>query len=131
MVIKNAISKYQTKSDISLRVSKKYWVFAILGGICIFILSILIPINLLLAFIAYTSVKLYNYHFAQMLGAENISFMKMFEMLFGNNIEFMRIVFVTMALAFLSVCISAYVLGKIDNASIVSREGHKIVKEGE
>lgn len=131
MVIKNVISKYHTKPDISLRVGKKYRVFFILGSICTVILSILIPINLLLAFIAYTSVKLYNYHFAQMLGAENISFMKMFEMLYGNNIEFMKIVFVTMALAFLSVCISAYVLGKIDNASIASREGHKIVKEGE
>lgn len=127
MVIKNAISKYQTKSDISLRVSKKYQVFFILGSICTVILSILIPINLLLAFIAYTSVKLYNYHFAQMLGAENISFMKMFEMLYGNNIEFMRIVFVTMALAFLLVCVSAYVIGKIDNASIARKESHKIV----
>lgn len=127
MVIKNAISKYHTKPDISLRVGKKYRVFFILGSICTVILSILIPINLLLAFIAYTSVKLYNYHFAQMLGAENISFMKMFEMLYGNNIEFMRIVFVTMALACLSVCVSAYVIGKIDNASIARKESHKIV----
>lgn len=127
MVIKNAISKYHTKPDISLRVSKKYWVFFILGSICTVILSILISINLLLAFIAYTSVKLYNYHFAQMLGVENISFMKTFEMLYGNNIEFMRIVFVTMALAFLSVCVSAYVIGKIDNASIARKESHKIV----
>lgn len=55
MVIKNVISKYHTKPDISLRVGKKYRVFFILGSICTVILSILIPINLLLAFIAYTS----------------------------------------------------------------------------
>ena len=43
MVIKNVISKYHTKPDISLRVGKKYRVFFILGSICTVILSSFLP----------------------------------------------------------------------------------------
>ena len=112
-----ATRKYGTKTDSLFDTNKKYRIFSILGGISAFVLSVLGPIillNLFLAFIAYVAVKIFNLLFSQILGVGNASFMSVFKILYLNNVEFMRMVFVVMALALTVVFFSSYSMRKIE-----------------
>ena len=88
--------------------NKQYRLFAIFGNISAFILLVLVTINLLLGFIAYVSSQLFNYHLAQFFELEDISFIRMFEMLY--------LVFIIMSLAFIVACISFYSMDKIEKS---------------
>ena len=112
-----ATRKYSTKTDSLFDTNKKYRIFSILGGISASVLSVLGPIillNLFLAFIAYVAVKIFNLLFSQILGVGNASFMSVFKILYLNNVEFMRMVFVVMALALTVVFFSSYSMRKIE-----------------
>ncbi len=109
-----ATRKYDTKTDSLFDTNKKYRIFSILGGISVSVLSILVPINLFLAFVAYVAVKIFNLRFSQIFGVGNASFMSVFKTLYLNNVEFMRMVFVVMALALIVVFFSSYSMRKIE-----------------
>lgn len=96
--------------------NKKYRTFAIFGNISAFILLVLVTINLLLGFIAYVSSQLFNYHLAQFFELEDISFIRMFEMLYLNDMALLRNVFIIMSLAFIVACISFYSMNKIEKS---------------
>ena len=109
-----ATRKYDTKKDSLFDTNKKYRIFSILGGISASVLSVLVLINLFLAFVAYAAVKIFNLRFSQILGVGNASFMSVFKILYLNNVEFMRMVFVVMALALIVVFFSIYSMRKIE-----------------
>lgn len=109
-----ATRKYDTKTDSLFDTNKKYRIFSILGGISVSVLSILVPINLFLTFVAAVAVKIFNLRFSQILGVGNASFMSVFKILYLNNVEFMRMVFVVMALALTVVFFSSYSMRKIE-----------------
>lgn len=109
-----ATRKYYTKKDSLFDTNKKYRIFSILGGISYSVLSVLVPINLFLAFVASVTTKIFNSHFSQILGVGNASFMSVFKILYLNNVEFMRMVFVVMALALTVVFFSSYSMRKIE-----------------
>ena len=106
--------KYDTKTDSLFDTNKKYRIFSILGGISASVLSVLVPINLFLAFVASVTTKIFNSHFSQILEVGNASFMSVFKILYLNNVEFMRMVFVVMALALTVVFFSSYSMRKIE-----------------
>ncbi|OXT10192.1 hypothetical protein CBI42_10915 [Streptococcus sp. KR] len=106
--------KYDTKTDSLFDTNKKYRIFSILGGISYSVLSVLVPINLFLAFVASVTTKIFNSHFSQIVGVGNASFMSVFKILYLNNVEFMRMVFVVMALALTVVFFSSYSMRKIE-----------------
>jgi hypothetical protein len=109
-----ATRKYDTKTDSLFDTNKKYRIFSILGGISVSVLSILVPINLFLTFVAAVAVKIFNLRFSQIFGVGNASFMSVFKTLYLNNVEFMRMVFVVMALALIVVFFSSYSMRKIE-----------------
>lgn len=109
-----ATRKYDTKKDSLFDTNKKYRIFSILGEISASVLSVLVPINLFLAFISYAVVKIFNLLFSQILGVGNASFMSVFKILYLNNVELMRMVFVVMALALTVVFFSSYSMRKIE-----------------
>ena len=109
-----ATRKYYTKKDSLFDTNKKYRIFSILGGFSASVLSVLVPINLFLAFISYAVVKIFNLLFSQILGVGNASFMSVFKILYLNNVELMRMVFVVMALALTVVFFSSYSMRKIE-----------------
>ena len=104
-----ATRKYYTKKD--------YRIFSISGGISASVLSVLVPINLFLAFIAYAVTKIFNLLFSRILGVGNASFMSVIKILYLNDEEFMRMVFVVMALALIVVFFSIYSMRKIEKMS--------------
>ena len=109
-----ATRKYYTKNDSLFDTNKKYRIFSILGGISSSVLSVLVLINLFLAFIAYVVTKIFNLLFSRILGVGNVSFMSMIKILYLNNEDFMRTVFVVMALALIVVFFSIYSMKKIE-----------------
>lgn len=106
--------KYDTKTDSLFDTNKKYRIFSILGGISASVLSVLVPINLFFAFIACVATEIFNSLFSRILGVGNASFMSVFKILYLNNVEFMRMVFVVMALALTVVFFSSYSMRKIE-----------------
>jgi hypothetical protein len=109
-----ATRKYYTKNDSLFDTNKKYRIFSILGGISSSVLSVLVLINLFLAFIAYVVTKIFNLLFSRILGVGNASFMSVIKILYLNNEDFMRTVFVVMALALIVVFFSIYSMKKIE-----------------
>lgn len=96
--------------------NKQYRLFVIFGNSSAFILLVLVTINLLLGFIAYVSSQLFNYHLAQFFELEDISFIRMFEMLYLNDMALLRNVFIIMSLVFIVACISFYSMNKIEKS---------------
>ena len=113
----------------------KYRVFAILGGVSIFILLALVPINLFLGFIAYVTVNLVhmNSNFFQLVGLKDVSFMTVFESVYLGNVEFMRDIFVTICVAIIVFPLSLYGMWatekKTDINSLTNQYYEKIRKE--
>lgn len=99
---------------------KRYRFLLVLGNVSVFIFLILAFINVLLGFMAYVSSQLLNYHFAQFLGQEDISFIKMFELFYFNDVVLLRNVFITMFLTFIIACISFCSLYKIEKSIVNS-----------
>ena len=112
-----ATRKYYTKKDSLFDTNKKYRIFSILGGISASVLSVLVPINLFLAFIAYAVTKIFNLLSSRILGVGNASFMSVIKILYLNDEEFMRMVFVVMALALIVAFFSIYSMRKIEKMS--------------
>ena len=113
----------------------KYRVFAILRDISFYILLALVPINLFLGFIAYVTVNLVhmNSNFFQLVGLKDVSFMTVFESVYLGNVEFMRVVFVTICVATIVFSLSLYVMWvtekKTDITSLTNQYYGKIRKE--
>ena len=107
-------SLFDTKKDSLFDTNKKYRIFSILGGISASVLSVLVPINLFLAFIASVVTEIFNLLFSRILGVRNASFMSVIKILYLNNEEFMRVVFVVMALALIVFFFSIYSMRKIE-----------------
>ena len=72
------------------------------------------PINLFLVFIANVVTEIFNLLFSRILGVRNVSFMSVIKILYLNNEEFMRTVFVVMALALIVFFFSIYSMRKIE-----------------
>ena len=121
--------------DMLFATNVRYRVFAILGGISVFILLALVPINLFLGFIAYVAVNLVhmNSNFFQLVGVKDVSFMTVFESFYLGNVEFMRVVFVTICVATIVFSLSLYVMWvtekKTDITSLTNQYYGKIRKE--
>ena len=111
-----ATRKYYTKKDSLFDTNKKYRIFSILGGISSSVLSVLVPINLFLAFIASVVTEIFNLLFSRILGVGNVSFMSVIKILYLNNEYFMRTVFVVMVLALIVVFFSIYSMKKIEKS---------------
>ena len=111
-----ATRKYYTKKDSLFDTNKKYRIFSILGGISSSVLSVLVPINLFLAFIAFVVTEIFNLLFSRILGVGNVSFMSVIKILYLNNEYFMRTVFVVMVLALIVVFFSIYSMKKIEKS---------------
>lgn len=112
-----ATRKYYTKKDGLFDTNKKYRIFSILGGVSTSVLSVLVPINLFLAFLAYVVTNIFNLYFSRILGVGNVSFMSVIKILYLNDEEFLRMVFVVMALALIVVFFSIYSMRKIEKMS--------------
>ena len=121
--------------DMLFETNVKYRVFAILGGISIFILLALVPINLFLGFIAYVAVNLVhmNSNFFQLVGVRDVSFMTVFESFYLGNVELMRDIFVTICVAIIVLSLSLYgkwvTEKKTDITSLTNQYYEKIRKE--
>lgn len=121
--------------DMLFETNVKYRVFAILGGVSIFILLALVPINLFLGFIAYVAVNLVNMNsnFFQLVGVKDVSFMTVFESFYLGNFEFMRDIFVTICVAIIVFSLSLYGMWatekKTDITSLTNQFYEKIRKE--
>jgi len=112
-----ATRKYYTKKDGLFDTNKKYRIFSILGGVSTSVLSVLVPINLFLAFLAHVVTNIFNLYFSRILGVGNASFMSVIKILYLNDEEFLRMVFVVMALALIVVFFSIYSMRKIEKMS--------------
>ena len=121
--------------DMLFATNVRYRVFAILGGISVFILLALVPINLFLGFIAYVAVNLVhmNSNFFQLVGVKDVSFMTVFEYFYLGNVELMRDTFVTICVAIivfsLSLCGMWVTEKKTDITSLTNQYYEKIRKE--
>ena len=126
---------YVSTSDMLFATNVRYRIFIILGGISVFILLALVPINLFLGFIAYVIVNLVNMNsnFFQLVGVKDVSFMTVFESFYLGNVEFMRVVFVTICVATIVFSLSLYVMWvtekKTDITSLKNQYYGKIRKE--
>lgn len=121
--------------DMLFATNVKYRVFAILGGVSIFILLALVPINLFLGFIAYVAVNLVhmNSNFFQLVGVRDVSFMTVFESFYLGNVELIRDIFVTICVAIIVLSLSLYgkwvTEKKTDITSLTNQYYGKIRKE--
>lgn len=121
--------------DMLFATNVRYRVFAILGGISVFILLALVPINLFLGFIAYVAVNLVhmNSNFFQLVGVKDVSFMTVFESFYLGNVELMRDIFVTICVAIIVLSLSLYgtwrTEKKTDITSLTNQYYRKIRKE--
>lgn len=126
---------YVSTSDMLFAINVRYRIFIILGGISVFILLALVPINLFLGFIAYVIVNLVNMNsnYFQLVGVKDVSFMTVFESFYLGNVEFMRVVFVTICVATIVFSLSLYVMWitekKTDITSLTNQYYGKIRKE--
>lgn len=126
---------YVSTSDMLFETNVRYRIFIILGGISVFILLALVPINLFLGFIAYVIVNLVNMNsnYFQLVGVKDVSFMTVFESFYLGNVEFMRVVFVTICVATIVFSLSLYVMWvtekKTDITSLTNQFYEKIRKE--
>lgn len=126
---------YVSTSDMLFATNVRYRIFIILGGISVFILLALVPINLFLGFIAYVIVNLVNMNsnYFQLVGVKDVSFMTVFESFYLGNVEFMRVVFVTICVATIVFSLSLYVMWvtekKTDITSLTNQYYGKIRKE--
>lgn len=113
----------------------RYRIFVILGGVSIFILLALVPINLFLGFIAYVIVNLVNMNsnYFQLIGVKDVSFMTVFESFYWGNVDFVRVIFVTICVAIIVFSLSLYVMWvtekKTDITSLTNQYYGKIRKE--
>ena len=121
--------------DMLFATNVKYRVFAILGGVSIFILLALVPINLFLGFIAYVAVNLVhmNSNFFQLVGVRDVSFMTVFESFYLGNVELMRDMFATIFVAIIVFSLSLFIIWatekKTDINSLTNQYYEKIRKE--
>ena len=121
--------------DMLFATNVRYRVFAILGGVSGFISLVLVSVNLFLGFNAYVIVNLVNMSptFLKLVGAKEVSFMTVFESFYLGNVEFMRVVFVTICVATIVFSLSLYVMWvtekKTDITSLKNQYYGKIRKE--
>ena len=121
--------------DMLFATNVKYRVFAILGGVSIFVLLALVPINLFLGFIAYVAVNLVNMNsnFFQLVGVKDVSFMTVFESFYLGNVELMRDMFATIFVAIIVFSLSLFIIWatekKTDINSLTNQYYEKIRKE--
>lgn len=121
--------------DMLFATNVRHRISAILGGISVFILLALVPINLFLGFIAYVIVNLVNMNsnYFQLVGVKDVSFMTVFESFYWGNVEFMRVIFVTICVAIIVFSLSLYVMWviekKADITSLTNQYYGKIRKE--
>ena len=121
--------------DMLFVTNAKYRVFAILGGVSIFVLLALVPINLFLGFIAYVAVNLVNMNsnFFQLVGVKDVSFMTVFESFYLGNVELMRDMFATIFVAIIVFSLSLFIIWatekKTDINSLTNQYYEKIRKE--
>ena len=121
--------------DMLFATNVRHRISAILGGISVFILLALVPINLFLGFIAYVIVNLVNMNsnYFQLVGVKDVSFMSVFKSFYWGNVEFMRVIFVTICVAIIVFSLSLYVMWmiekKADITSLTNQYYGKIRKE--
>ena len=121
--------------DMLFATNVRHRISAILGGISVFILLALVPINLFLGFIAYVIVNLVNMNsnYFQLVGVKDVSFMTVFESFYWGNVEFMRVIFVTICVAIIVFSLSLFVMWviekKADITSLTNQYHGKIRKE--
>lgn len=126
---------YVSISDMLFATNVRYRIFVILGGVSIFILLALVPINLFLGFIAYVIVNLVhmNSNYFQLIGVKDVSFMTVFESFYWGNVDFVRVIFVTICVAIIVFSLSLYVMWvtekKTDITSLTNQYYGKIRKE--
>lgn len=124
---------YVSTSDMLFATNKKYRIFSILGGISASVLSVLVPINLFFAFIAYVATEIFNLLSSRILGVGNASFMSVIKILYLNNEEFMRDIFVTICVAIIVFFLSLYGMWatekKTDITSLTNQYYGKIRRE--
>ena len=126
---------YVSISDMLFATNMRYRIFVILGGVSIFILLALVPINLFLGFIAYVIVNLVNMNsnYFQLVGVEDVSFMTVFESFYWGNVELVRVIFVTICVAIIVFSLSLYGMWgtekKTDITSLTNQYYGKIRKE--
>ena len=121
--------------DMLFATNVRHRISVILGGISVFVLLALVPINLFLGFIAYVAVNLVhmNSNFFQLVGVKDVSFMTVFESFYLGNFEFMRDIFVTICVAIIVFSLSLYGMWatekKTDITSLTNQFYEKIRKE--
>ena len=121
--------------DMLFATNVRHRISVILGGISVFILLALVPINLFLGFIAYVAVNLVdmNSKFFQLVGVKDVSFMTVFESFYLGNVELMRDIFVTICVAIIVFSLSLYGMWvtekKTDITSLTNQYYGKIRKE--
>ena len=121
--------------DMLFATNVRHRISVILGGISVFILLALVPINLFLGFIAYVAVNLVhmNSNFFQLVGVRDVSFMTVFESFYLGNVELMRDIFVTICVAIIVLSLSLYgkwvTEKKTDITSLTNQYYGKIRKE--
>ena len=121
--------------DMLFATNVRHRISAILGGISVFILLALVPINLFLGFIAYVAVNLVhmNSNFFQLVGVRDVSFMTVFESFYLGNVELIRDIFVTICVAIIVLSLSLYgkwvTEKKTDITSLTNQYYGKIRKE--
>lgn len=126
---------YVSTSDMLFAINVRYRIFIILGGISVFILLALVPINLFLGFIAYVAVNLVNMNsnFFQLVGVKDVSFMTVFESFYFGSVELMRDMFATIFVAIIVFSLSLFIIWatekKTDINSLTNQFYEKIRKE--
>ena len=121
--------------DMLFATNVRHRISVILGGISVFILLALVPINLFLGFIAYVAVNLVNMSptFLKLVGVKEVSFMTVFESFYLGNVELMRDIFVTICVAIIVLSLSLYgtwrTEKKTDITSLTNQYYGKIRKE--
>ena len=121
--------------DMLFATNVRHRISVILGGISVFVLLALVPINLFLGFIAYVAVNLVhmNSNFFQLVGVKDVSFMTVFESFYLGNVELMRDIFITICVAIIVFSLSLYGMWvtekKTDITSLTNQYYGKIRKE--
>lgn len=121
--------------DMLFATNVRHRISVILGGISVFILLALVPINLFLGFIAYVAVNLVhmNSNFFQLVGVKDVSFTTVFESFYLGNVELMRDIFITICVAIIVFSLSLYGMWvtekKTDITSLTNQYYGKIRKE--
>lgn len=108
-------SKILSKSNMLLITNRKYLFLMLIAGVSSFVSFVLIGLNLLLGFIAYTIVYFVkNSMLSQFVRENDISFMSVFEWLYFGDSEFMRYIFITIGALLIIFSFSVYKIREIE-----------------